>query len=172
MDPVRNHSSANQKQSYLDDHQNSSQAKPKARKPSSGQGSSATMCCPPKKGPLRSEAPRPAPRGNDGLDAGYTGKDGSTQVSRDAVSKLVADSGKKSKRAQTKKQTAKPADKEESLCKKRKATNKALCNILGAVAGWRARSSAPPGFGSQVAKTCESTANWLEENAPGGACRK
>lgn len=169
MNAVRNHSSASQNQSYLDDEQNSSQAPSKAQGNHAG---SPNMSCPPKAAPLRSEAPRPQSRTDAGLDAGYTGKDGSTQVSRDAVNQLVRDAGKKSKPVVTTGEAPKPGGNEKTLCEKRKATNEVLCNALGVVATWRAGAMAVPGFGLEVVRTCESSANWLEENAPGGACGK
>jgi hypothetical protein len=111
----------------------------------------------------------------DGLDGGYTGRDGSTQVSREAVSKLVADASKNKRRAQEQK-PPKPAAEEKTLCEKRKTTNNLLCGIFGSVAAGRSAPNVSLGTNAALSATiaagCESAANWLEENAPGGACGK
>ena len=187
MESVRNHSSPYQNQSHFDDERRASQASPAPRGSSAAGSRDAIMSCPPPPAPLRSEASAPRARAQDAA-AGYTSADGSTQVSRDAVSELVKRASKPKaiapgaspERSKTGPDAQRePAAEEKTLCQKRKYTNQVLCGFLGSVAAARLvpGSTAKAVAGSAaaspaIASICESTFNWLEENAPGGACGK
>ncbi|MEZ4225891.1 MAG: hypothetical protein R3B13_33395 [Polyangiaceae bacterium] len=186
MEPVRNQSSIHQNQSHYDDEQRSSQATqtPRPATPSGDRG--ALMSCPPPASSLRSEAPAPRTKHDDA--AGYTGADGSTQVSRDAVSELVKRASKptvlppRTKAEQPKAESKtqdEPGAQEKTLCEKRKNMNAFLCGLLGSVAAGRVvpgstriDRAANATTSSTIGSACERTFNWLEENAPGGACGK
>jgi hypothetical protein len=129
------------------------------------------MSCPPPAASLRSEA---APKAPPPEAVGYTGVDGSSQVSDEAVNQLVQN--RKSNGARPTPKTVSEAPPEKSLCEKRKAANQFLCGILGSTAAARSVRAKDVKTGvavsAVIAEGCTRAADWLEENAPGGACGK
>ncbi|MEZ4370444.1 MAG: hypothetical protein R3B07_06445 [Polyangiaceae bacterium] len=55
------------------------------------------------------------------------------------------------------------------LCERRLRTNDFLCKVLGGAVAYRAPGAAKI-FAGAVAGECVHVFQWLEENAPGGAC--
>jgi hypothetical protein len=109
--------------------------------------------------------------------AGICTADGRTA----AVAYLVSRSPKSAAEAKPPAAEAKPPSQpeppERSLCEQRKDVNAYLCNVLGSLVAWRAMPSTARGaFGGAhvsmiVGDSCKQAMDWLEDNAPGGACR-
>lgn len=87
-----------------------------------------------------------------------------------ATEKLVKHARSKAK--------AKAKARESQLCRERKNTNTYLCGVLGSVAAGRLVPGTSVGkltganLSIVLSGACKGTFDWLEENAPGGACGK